>query len=103
MALMMVSSGLTEDDILNSDREVAFPESVVGLFRGDLGMPPDGFPEALSRKVLRGEAPKPGRPGAELPPADLEAERAEVETDEDLASRLMYRQVFDAFAQHRAT
>ncbi len=101
MALMMVSSGLTEEDVLDPDRDVSFPESVVGLFRGDLGVPPGGFPEALSRKVLKGDALRGGRPGGELPPVDLAAERENVESDTDLASRLMYPAVFDDFAEHR--
>ena len=47
--------------------------------------------------MLKGAAPLSGRPGALLPPADLEAERAQLQqklprpvTDEDLASYLMY-------------
>ena len=35
-------------------REIAFPESVVELFRGELGQPSGGFPQALQRKVLQG-------------------------------------------------
>ena len=101
MALMMVSSGLTEDDVLDPEREVSFPESVVGLFRGDLGIPPGGFPEGLSKKVLKGDAPRSGRPGAEMVPIDLSAERERLDSDTDLASRLMYPKVFDDFADHR--
>ncbi len=108
MALMMVTSGLSEADVLDPAREVAFPESVVQLMRGELGQPPGGFPEALQRKVLKGEAPLPGRPGALMPAADLEAERAEAARkvghavdDRQLASYLMYPKVFTDFAQHR--
>lgn len=102
MALFMVSSGLSATDVLDSARDVAFPDSVVGLFRGDLGIPPGGFPPELSRKVLKGAKPHTGRPGAELAAADLEAERARVDSDVDLASRLMYPKVFDDFATHRS-
>ena len=90
------------------DREIAFPESVIGLFRGELGQMPGGFPEALSRKVLKGEKPIDGRPGAALPPADLAAERAKAEaatgwtlSDEELCSYLMYPKVFIDYAKHR--
>ncbi len=82
---------------------------MISLFKGELGMPPEGFPEALSKKILKGEKPLQGRAGALLPPADLEAERAKAEeavgrpvSDRDLASYLMYPDVFTEFAQHQA-
>ena len=37
MAIMMVTSGLTAGDVLDPGTEVAFPESVVALFRGFIG------------------------------------------------------------------
>ena len=108
MALFMVSHNLTPDDVLDPSREVAFPDSVVALFRGDLGQPHGGFPAALQRTVLRGEAPLTERPGARLASADLEAVREEVGhklrreiNDRDLAAYLMYPQVFVDYANHR--
>src|SRR5690606_37799935 len=85
LALHMVANDLSADDLVAPARDVAFPESVVSLFRGELGFPPDGFPPALSRKVLRcdsahpiePEPPQPYRPGDRLPPVDLEAARQE--------------------------
>jgi pyruvate carboxylase len=110
MALTMVSSGLTVDDVMAPDRDVAFPESVVGLLRGELGQPPGGFPPALVRKALKGGEPITVRPGSLLAPADLEAERtalsAKIERpadDRDLASALMYPKVFADFAKAEAT
>ena len=70
MALMMVTSGLTKEKVLDPETDVAFPESVVQLFRGDLGQPYGGFPEALQRKILKGAKPLTQRPGAELPATD---------------------------------
>ncbi len=109
MALFMVANDLHAADITDPTREVAFPESVIQLFRGDLGFPPDGFPEALTAKVLKGESPRVGRPGASLAPVDVEAARAEAEktigrklTDTDLASSLMYPKVFREYAEHRS-
>ncbi|MCL4747719.1 MAG: pyruvate carboxylase [Burkholderiaceae bacterium] len=108
MALFMVTNDLDSKDVIDPAREVAFPESVVSLFRGELGFPPDGFPPELSRKVLRGDPPKPYRPGDEMPAVDLAAKREEVEkaigrhaTDTDLASALMYPKVFREFAEHQ--
>ena len=75
------------------------------MMRGDLGQPPGGWPEALQRKVLKGETPITVRPGSLLGEADLEALRAEGEKragrvldDQGLASYLMYPAVFTEFA-----
>ena len=107
MALSMVANDLTAQDVTDPAREVAFPESVVSLFKGELGFPPDGFPAALSRKVLKGEPPAPYRPGDSLPDVDLEAARHEAEKacghqigDNDLASWLMYPKVYREFSDH---
>ncbi|MGH6855462.1 MAG: pyruvate carboxylase, partial [Aestuariivirga sp.] len=109
MALMMITGNLTAEDILDPAKEIAFPESVVSLFKGEIGQPPGGFPEALQKKILKGEAPFTGRPGAVLPPADLVHQRVIAETkatrslsDEELASYLMYPRVFTDFARVQA-
>jgi pyruvate carboxylase len=108
MALMMVTSGLTPHAVLDPDTQVAFPESVVSLFRGELGQPEGGFPRALQRKVLKGAQPLTERPGKSLPDIDLEQARAEVNsktwrpvTDEELTSYLMYPKVFVEYMQRR--
>ena len=107
MALAMVSGGLSATDVLDPDKEVAFPESVVSFFRGDLGQPVGGFPEALQRKILQGREPLAERPGATLPPVDLDAERARVEkrvrrrvSEREFSSWLLYPRVFEEFAEH---
>ena len=109
MALFMVANDLAPQEVLNPDKELNFPESVVQLMRGELGFPSDGFPSALQQKVLRGQAPLVGRPGENLESADLAAEREKAQklvghsvSDEDLASYLMYPKVFQAFAKHRS-
>jgi len=111
MALMMVANDLTPADVLAPTREVAFPESVISLFKGELGFPPDGFPPALSRKVLKladdERPPAPYRPGDRLPPVDLAAVRVvaerECETaldEHQLASYLMYPKVMRDYCAH---
>ncbi|MGH8295725.1 MAG: pyruvate carboxylase, partial [Steroidobacteraceae bacterium] len=109
LALLMVTSGLTPKQVLDPNVDVPFPQSVVQLFRGDLGQPYGGFPETLQRKVLKGAAPLTRRPGAEMPSVDLEAERASLQqkvsrpiTDDDLASYLMYPRVWLDYAAERA-
>ena len=109
LALMMVSQNLTANDIEAPDTPVSFPDSVISFFRGDVGQPPGGFPEALQRKVLAGEMPLTERPGKTLAPVDLDAARGEVEkrlgrqrvSEREIASHLMYPQVFADFATER--
>ena len=108
MALFMVANDLSPDDVRNPDKEVAFPESVSSLFKGELGFPADGFPKALEQKVLKGGKPLEGRPGAHLPPVDFAAVRVEAEaavgraiSETELASYLMYPKVFKDYAEHR--
>src|SRR5699024_1691701 len=97
MALMMVTQDITAENVLDPEREIAFPQSVVGLLKGELGIPEGGFPADITAKVLKGEPPIVGRPGAHLPPVDLVAEKENLESylgfsvsEEDLASYLMY-------------
>ena len=73
MALFMVANDLTAEAVLDPTREIAFPDSVVSMFKGELGFPPDGFPKALTKKILNGAKPLKGRAGKYLPPTDLEA------------------------------
>jgi len=108
MALFMVSNDLTPSDVSNPDKEVAFPDSVVSMFRGELGFPTDGFPEALQHKILNGAQPLSGRLGANLQPVNFSATREEAEktvgriiTEQELSSYLMYPNVFVEYAAHR--
>ena len=109
LALYMVTNELSEADVADPDRPIDFPASVVSLMRGELGFPADGFPPELQAKVLRGEPPMQGRPGAQIEPADLEAARSTVgeligqtPAERDVASWLLYPKVFTDFAAHRA-
>ena len=108
MAIFMAANDLKPEDINDPDKDIAFPESVISLFKGELGFPPEGFPKDLEAKVLKGEKPLTGRAGDFLPPVDLDAKRHELEhaigrhpSDTDLASYLMYPKVFRDYAEHR--
>ena len=110
MALMMVSQGLSRAEVEDPKTDVAFPDSVVDMMRGNLGQPPGGFPEGIVSKVLKGDAPNTARPGAHLEPVDLEAVRADLSKElegfkvdnEDLNGYLMYPKVFlDYMGRHR--
>ncbi|WP_106743607.1 pyruvate carboxylase [Yoonia maritima] len=110
MALMMVSQGLSRDDVESPDTDVAFPDSVVDMMRGNLGQPPGGFPDTIVNKVLKDEKPNLTRPGKHLDAVDLEATRAAASAelgcdldDEDLNGYLMYPRVFAEYASRHDT
>ena len=107
MALYMVTNDLTPAEVLDPSKEINFPESVISLFRGEMGYPADGFPKELGKKILKDKVAIDGRAGAHLKPVDLDAVKKEAEekvgrhlTDTDLASYLMYPKVFSTFANH---
>ncbi|WP_406700348.1 pyruvate carboxylase [Singulisphaera sp. Ch08] len=107
MALFLVANNLTPADTLDPERELAFPESVVELFEGRLGQPPGGFPPALQERVLKGRPAITDRPGAGMPPADLDAARVKATellgrpaSDRDALSLILYPRVFPELAAH---
>src|SRR5262249_19852220 len=108
MALFMVGNNLTPEDVLEGQKPLAFPESVVEFFEGRLGQPPGGFPPKLQKRVLGNRQPLQGRPGASLPPVDFDAARQDLEgqikrppSNQDLLSYLLYPRVFPEFAEHQ--
>ncbi len=109
MALFMVANSLTPNEVENGKRELAFPESVVEFFEGKLGQPAGGFPEKLQKRILKGRKPITARPGANLPPADIEATRQLLEkqttrpaSDREVVTHLLYPRVYDEFLAHQA-
>jgi pyruvate carboxylase len=107
LALFLVTNNLTADAILTSERELAFPDSVVELVAGGLGQPPGGFPPKVRRRILRGRKPTRGRPGAGLPAADLKAVTTALGDDlghpasrQDVLSHLMFPKVFAEFSAY---
>ncbi|OUI87523.1 pyruvate carboxylase [Acetobacter sp. DmW_043] len=108
LALFMVANDLTPQDIMDPERDIAFPDSVISMMRGDIGYPADGFPEALQARILKGQKPVEGRAAAHIPPVDLEQARqsAKEATGQDiddaaLASWLMYPKVYTDYITHR--
>ncbi len=104
MALMMVSQDLSVADVESPAKDIAFPDSVVSMLRGDLGQPPSSWPEGIQKKALKGEKPITVRPGSLLKPADLDAKRRELEEklgrkpgEFEFASSLMYPKVHADF------
>jgi pyruvate carboxylase len=108
MAIFMVTSGLTQEMVLDPETEVNFPESVVSFFKGDLGQPYGGFPKALQKKILKGAKPLTTRPGEALPAVNLDDVRVQMQSnvgrplgDYDLCSYLMYPKVFITYLKER--
>lgn len=110
MALMMVAQGLSRAEVEAPGVDVAFPDSVVDMMKGNLGQPHGGWPKGIQAKVLKGEKPLTTRPGADVAAVDIEAVRAKLSKDlnglivddEDLNGYLMYPKVFlDYMGRHR--
>jgi pyruvate carboxylase len=109
MAIFMVTNNLKPADVMDPHRHLAFPKSVVEFFRGDIGQPVGGFPKELQKIILGKEKPLKGRPGASLPKTSLAKVKEELEekihhepSETDLASYLLYPQVFLEFDRFRA-
>jgi pyruvate carboxylase len=103
LAQFLVSQDLDAQDVIEQADTLAFPDSVVNYLKGDIGIPPGGFPEPLRSKVLksRGLEPVEGRPGASLPDYDFDEEKASLEekygrpiSEKDLLSYALYPDVF---------
>lgn len=110
MALFMTANDLTEQDVMEQGNQLAFPDSVVSFFKGDLGQPYGGVPEELQKMVLKGETPYTDRPNAHLEPIDFDEEmkvfRKEFGkklTELDFISYKLYPKVFEEYLEHRNT
>jgi pyruvate carboxylase len=110
MTLFLMAKEMTPADVrkLDEHHDVAFPNAVVEMFSGVLGVPPGGWPRKLQKILLRGAKPVKGRPSASMHAADFAAEKESLEkktghpiTDEDLLSYLLYPEVFLKFDKFR--
>ena len=77
MALYLVTNNLKAEDVIDKGDSISFPESVQAFFRGNLGQPQGGFPEALQRIILKDKKPYTDQPNAHLEPVDFEKEFTE--------------------------
>jgi pyruvate carboxylase len=107
MTMFLITRGIKPADVVNLEPGVTpFPASVVDMLRGGLGQPMDGWPKKLQQVVLGKEKPLKGRPGADLDPVDLKAEKKTLAsklkrevTEDDLYSHFMYPEVFADYAK----
>ncbi|WP_044304092.1 pyruvate carboxylase, partial [Rhodopirellula sallentina] len=110
MALFLVANDMSAKEVLTSDKQLAFPASVLDLIGGRMGQPPGGFPEEVIKVILAGEKPVVERPGSTMPAADIDVARnkaaeltKEKPNDRDAVTYLLYPKVFEEFAAHRET
>ena len=108
MALFLLVKSMTPEDVLAlpQDHDIAFSDSVADMFAGSLGTSPGGWPLKVQEIILRRREPLEGRPGAKLPPADLQAVQAQLSSDlqrearrDECLSYLLYPKVFLDFAE----
>ncbi|CAK7308605.1 Pyruvate carboxylase, mitochondrial [Vulpes lagopus] len=110
LAQFMVQNGLSRAEAEAQAEELSFPRSVVEFLQGYIGIPHGGFPEPLRSKVLKDLPRVEGRPGASLPPLDLQLLEKELTerhgeevTPEDVLSAAIYPDVFAHFKDFTAT
>ncbi len=108
MAMFLVKNNLQPEDVYTTREDLAFPESVVGMFKGMLGQPYQGWPEELQKIILKGEQPITCRPGELLEPVDFDEEREKLEEkvghrvdDKALISNILYPNVYPEFDRYR--
>jgi pyruvate carboxylase len=108
MSMFLVKNNLEPEDVFTTKEDLAFPESVVGMFKGMLGQPYQGWPQELQKIILKGEQPITCRPGELLEPADFEEERLKLEEklghrcdDRAVVSAILYPSVYPEFDRHR--
>jgi pyruvate carboxylase len=112
MTLFLMAKEMLPADILKLDEkhDVSFPNSVVEMFSGVLGVPPGGWPKKLQKIILRGQAPLKGRPSANLEAVNFDEEQKALEKKaghpihrDDLLSYLLYPEVFSKYDKFRQT
>jgi pyruvate carboxylase len=109
MALFMVTNGFTKEDVLTKGQNISFPESVVSLFKGDIGQPVGGFNPQLQKIILKDTQPYTERPNEHLKPVDFDKEFESFKQKfgegvrfTDLLSYLLYPKVFEEYyAKHK--
>ncbi len=106
MALFMTANSLTAADVMDGTRNLAFPASVLGFFKGEIGQPYGGFPKELQKIVLKGQEPLKGKPNAHLAPVDFDSDFAAFQLKYPYAEFLdylsyhMFPKVFEEYYQH---
>lgn len=107
MALFMTANGLSAEDVLDESKHHSFPASVIGFFRGDLGIPYGGFPEKLRQIILRNTQTTDGQNTQLLPDINLDKAFAEFRQKFpdthllDFLSFQMFPKVFEEYYEYQ--
>ena len=108
LAQYMVTNKLTPEMVKEQAKNLDFPSSVVDYFQGYLGIPHGGFPEPLRTDIIKDAERISGRPGASLPPMDIEKLKSDLIKkygedirDVDVMSSAMYPKVFEEYMEHK--
>jgi len=109
MALFMTANKITVDDIREKGQNMAFPDSMVSLMRGELGQRDEGWPEWFQNMVLKNEKPFTDKPNAHLEPIDFEKDFAlfqeefpdSAENYLHFLSFKLYPRVFGQYYKHK--
>ena len=107
-AIFMQKNGLTKDNIFEKGKDLSYPESAVEYFKGLMGRPDGGFPEELSKIILKDQKPIEGRAGELLEPADFDEIGRELMEKfnfdnvniRNILSYALYPKVYDDYCTH---
>ena len=106
LALYLVTRNVNAADLLDPAKagSIDFPDSVVGLLKGELGFPHRGFPAAVEAAILKGSPKLTIRAGLALPPIDFQENikdlskkfQTEISPEQGMSS-IMYPKVFSDY------
>ena len=107
-AIFMQKNGLTKDNIFEKGKDLSYPESAVEYFKGMVGRPDGGFPDDISKIVLKDQKPIEGRAGELLEPADFDKMGQELMEKfnfdhvniRNILSYALYPKVYDDYCTH---
>ena len=107
MAMYLTANDFTAADVIEKSDTMAFPESVINFFKGDLGQPYKGFPKEVQGLILKNIKPYTNRPNAHLEPVDFEKDLPKFQKKfplkadkKDFISYQLYPKVFKDFYDH---
>ncbi len=96
LALQLVASSVSIEELESDPTIVDLPDSVIGFLHGDLGDPPGGWPEPFRTQALEGR--RSNVELVELSPEDAAA--FETSAARDTLTRLLFAEPYRDFVEH---
>jgi pyruvate carboxylase len=96
LALHLVGAGVTAADFESDPAKFDVPDSVIGFLRGELGVPPGGWPEPFRTRALEGRPP-----AAEVTALSADDLRGLRESRRTTLNRLLFPGPAEEFARRR--